>query len=320
MLMPESGPEDSSFDADSFLSTLSGPSSHIQDDAPLADEEPGADTAPPQTPETSGSQAPATSAPKTPEPFQGLEFDAAGKRVQVPFADPRVKQWVAQGYDYAQRMAAFKQEQQAWEAQRQGYSKYAEIDQFVKSDPRGKDWLEHVNRAWEQREQLLANGQLDPVKATVEQLVQERLAPFQKDLEARQAAEREAKIQHENEALDQEIKSIRDQFADLDWDAPGQDGLSLELRVLKHANQNGINSFRAAFRDLMADDLVKRAEARGKEAAAKEIQATKRQGLLGQTRAPTKGELQTAADRRGKSLRDLTREGLDELGIQIDGL
>jgi hypothetical protein len=119
----------------------------------------------------------------------------------------------------------------------------------------------------------------------------------------------------EDAALESEVSQLRQQHKDLDWNSADENGHSLEQRVLKHASENGINSFRAAFRDYNHDQLLKLTELRAREAAMLERQKVVKSGLLGQSPTPKKG-LQTADNVKGKSYNNLVSEALSELGIR----
>jgi hypothetical protein len=121
--------------------------------------------------------------------------------------------------------------------------------------------------------------------------------------------------QKEDAALDSEVSKIMEQHKDLDWTSADESGFTLEQRVLKHANDTGINSFRAAFRDYNHDQLLKLAELRARESAMLERQKVTKNGLLGQSPTPKKG-LQTAENVKGKSYNNLVSEALNELGIR----
>ncbi len=91
-------------------------------------------------------------------------------------------------------------------------------------------------------------------------------------------------------------------------------GLTLEMRVLNHAQENGINSFRAAFRDFNHEKLVAIAASKAREDATKKRQMDAKNGLLGVSSTPMKG-VQSAQNVKNKSYNDLVNEAKAELGI-----
>lgn len=254
-------------------------------------------------------QPPATATMDTPAPSLDLEFDYNGKQIKVPFADPKVKQWAQQGYDYAQKMAQFNQERQQVEGMKKQYedqyAPYKTIDEYAKQNP---EWWAKVESAFKAKDQAQEQGQAVPdwVKNKLEETTQ-----FIEQLKSKEAAEAQ---KAEDEALIKEIESIRKQYANLDWDAPDEHGQSLEKRILKHAVDNDIKSFRVAFRDYNHDSLLKLHEERGKEAVTKELQKRKTQGIIGQSSTSQKG-VQPVGGVKNKSYEDIMREAKEELGI-----
>lgn len=259
----------------------------------------------------------ANAEPSPAQQISELEFTWNGKQVKAPFSDPRIKQWASQGYDYAQRMADFNRERADFEAQqsklKQSESRYRPVEEYIEKNPQ---WWQHVNAEWQKiqagQSQGLPADQAgnNPALAQFEQ----KLSQVEKFIQSQQEAQAKAQASQEDAALDQEIRSIRESHADLDWSATDQSGKTLELRVLEHAQANKIGSFKAAFKDMMHDELMKRAEARGKESVVKERQKQTKLGLLGKSPAPKQG-ITDAQDRRNKSYDQLFAEGLEELGL-----
>lgn len=266
---------------------------------------------------TSGDAAPAPQAAATPEPpaWNGDEwaFEWNGKRV-VPDSRDKLKTWMSQGYNYSQRMGEFNKQRGEWERKvkdaetlRQQYERYREVDEYAKKNP---DWWKHVETGYQSRSQPQIAPELQPILQPILKDLEETKGVLQAWQQERQTAE-EAKA---NEALDSEIQSIRKSYPNIDLTAVDETGETLELRVLKHAQQIGTGSFRAAFRDYLHDKLVDLAKADGREALAKDKQTQAKKGVLGTTQAPLKG-LQSAQNHRGKSYDNLAREALAELGI-----
>lgn len=271
--------------------------------------------------EGSSNQDRAMSAPEpaapAPQTVAELEFTYGDKAIKAPFTDPRVKQWAAQGYDYSQRMAKFNetqaQKEAEWKEREAKYSPYKQIDEYAQQNP---DWWKHVESTWQSRAQAAAGAAADAqskgfdlppeVKAEIESLKK-----FKSDFEAEKAAQRE---QAEDGKLQGEIQSIRKDYANLDWNTPDSNGQTLEKRVLKHAMENGISNFRAAFRDYNHEKLLELHEHKGRENAIKDVQKRTKLGLLGESSAPRKG-LAQAENVKNKSYGDLEREALEELGI-----
>jgi len=258
-------------------------------------------TAPPEQPKAD---------PK-PQTVQEYEFTANGKPIKAPI--DKILQWASQGYDYPQKMAQLKQQAQEFEQKQQLYQqwekKYKPIDEYIQENP---DWWNHVEESWNNRTQtaLDPNNPLSKEFANLKNELGE-LRKFKEEISNERLNQ---KRQSEDEKLSTEIKSIRDQFQNLDFDQVDASGKTLEFRILEHAQANGISSFKAAFRDFYHDHLMKLAEERGKEAVQKDIQKKTKLGLLGTSPTPRKG-LNDADNVKAKSYEALMQEALDELGI-----
>jgi hypothetical protein len=87
-------------------------------------------------------------------------------------------------------------------------------------------------------------------------------------------------------------------------------GLVLADRIISHASTNGINNFRAAARDFLFNDLVKRQELKAKEDKAKTIQTQTKSGVV---KKPKASGLKPPSD-ISKSYDALMAEGFAELG------
>lgn len=248
-------------------------------------------------------------APSTPSEF---EFDWNGKQIKVPYTDPRLKQWVQQGYDYPQRMAELNQARTKWEQERQEFenkvSPYKTIDEYARQNP---EWWAYVENQWQSRQQQGAAQPGSPIDPEIKNQLKE-LSEFKKSIEEERAIQQRQK---EDSVLDQEVKSIREQYKNLDWDTlDPKTGYTLEQRILDHAMQNGIKSFRAAFRDYNHENLLRLEKERALEGYTKENQKRTKLGLLGSSPTPLKG-IRPAENVKTKSYDDLFREAKEELGI-----
>lgn len=295
------GADITSIDADALMS-------QIESRQPVGQEAPQEVTPPAQPAQATQPQAPLE-----------IEFTAAGKQIKAPISDPRIKQWASQGYDYAQKMAEFNKTQQEFQAQQQQakayFDKYGPVEEFYSKNP---DLWNHIVNQWQQSQAQQGLG--DPNNPVMQKLsaYDEKLSQVEKFIQSKQAEEAAFIRQQEDQALDSEIKSIRETYADLDFSSPGADGKSLELKVLEHAHQNGIKSFKSAFRDYMHEELIKREYEKGKESVVKERQKQTKLGLLGKSPAPKNG-LTQATDIKSKSYDQLLREGIEELGLSLGG-
>lgn len=254
----------------------------------------------------------AAPAPAPQTPYE-IDFTWNGKQIKVPANDPKARQWASQGYDYAQRMAQFAAERQAFDARQKQIAeienRYKPIEDYVKENP---SFWDHVLTEWNGRQARAATSTNDPVAKELSALKNEisEVKQFKQIIET----ERQQQIyKTQDQELDQEIKSIQETYPDLDLKAiDPSTGKSLEYRVYEFGVQKGIRSFKDAFELFNHQHLIKRAEERGKETITKDIQKQTRLGLLGKTSTPMKG-VQPTQNVRSKSYDQLFEESLQEL-------
>lgn len=247
--------------------------------------------------------------PPTTTPEDLYEFNWNNKQIKANREN--VLKWASQGYDYSQKMQEFKQRQadidSKWQQAEQLNKTYGPIDEWVKGNPEKWDQLQQAISGME------ASG-ANPQLLSKLQALEAKVQQASKFIEQTQQVQEAERIAKEDSELDAEIKSIQEKYKDLDWKSVDTEGRHLEARIVNHAVNNGIKSFKTAFNDLMSDDLIKIAETRGRESLGKERQAKQASGLLGTSATPTKG-LSKPTNIKSKSYDDLMREGLEELGI-----
>lgn len=261
------------------------------------------------------------------------EFVHNGK--QVKGTRDQIIKWAQMGYDRPQVAQKWNKEKAEWEAKRQTYSEYEKIDEFAKT-PQGKEWFEHINNAWKNRGNFQPgvaqplgspgvagqSGAIAQIPESVQREIQtlkQTLEGIQPTLSQLMQEKQEMKNSEEDKKLESEIQSIRKSNKDLDWESLDENGESLELRVLKHADTLGFAqdkpdaAFRAAFRDLLHDQLVGKAESQGKIAVSKGIQAKTKLGVLGSQPTSSRMPASNNKDIRKQSYEDVHREVLEEL-------
>lgn len=220
-----------------------------------------------------------------------IKYRASGRDLEEPLS--AVIQRAQRGYDYAQLVEKHKQRESDLT------SKEAQINDFAKKwQPyidyanHNPQWADHVRTSWEsvmnQSGQPLqtapATGEISEIKAFIEDMKREREM-------ARQA--------QEDAALAAQIDGVRKEYADFDWQTTDPaSGESLEYRVMKHGQTHSIANFRAAFRDMMHDQLIEREKLKAKEAVAQNIQNRSRQGFLAESSTPVFGSAQSSGKPR----------------------
>lgn len=255
-----------------------------------------------------------TQAQAQPQTQDEWELTVGGKAIKAK--RDQIMQWAQQGYSAPGKISSLTREYEAlkkkyadegnqWKAMQE---KYGPVDEYVRQNPQ---FWEHVTKSYEQRNNLL-NDQSNPLAQTVNDLQ----AKIQDLIQYKNQVEEERqkhRTQEEDQAYLSTLQEVQKAYPDIDFVTADEEGKTLEYRVLEHAQQNGISSFKAAFRDFYFDELQKRSESKAKESLVKEKQKNTKLGVLGVTSAPQR---KTSGDHRNKSYDDLAREALDELGIR----
>lgn len=259
-----------------------------------------------------------TAQPTPKETIEEYKFTHNGKEINA--TKEQLIKWASQGYDYPQRMQKLNQERLQWDSQKQEWEKkiapYRTIDDWAAKNP---DKWTQLQQSW----QSASNGQvpqnnqgipqaIDPAYLQKIQNLEQRFQQFEPAVNGLLENLSTQKAAQEDEALDQEIKSIQEKYKDLDFNSIDDNGKSLEYRVLEHASKIGVKNFTTAFRDLLHDELISRAQAQAKQNVSKNIQVNTKLGIIGKSPTPTKG-INQVKDVRNKSYNDIEAEIHEEL-------
>jgi len=221
------------------------------------------------------STAPETGA-TTQEP-QMFEYQASGKTISEDM-DTILKR-ASQGYNYAQHISEHKNNVTSFEQDRdrhmQEFGQWKQYHDYASENPQ---WAEFVRGQWEERQSFgqpqETAGTEQPAQTQVDPEMRAFMDEYRNDKKLRQEAD-------EDSALNEQIQTVQKEFPDFDLShTDPETGTSLEMKVLEHARANGINSFKAAFKDMMFDDLMNRKVTAAKEAAAKEIAERTKKGFI----------------------------------------
>ena len=210
------------------------------------------------------------------------EYTALGATRKEPIS--LILKRASQGYDYAQKMEQFKQQQAEIEAAKaradELHGKYAQIDDYARENP---DWYDHWSQAYEQRQTY---GQqpdqpavdLSPVKEEIDALRNE-FSSVKEFITQQQQSQEDSKYWDE-------VKKVQKEFPDIDLNQSDETGKTLEYKILEHAKDNGIASFRVAFRDFYHDQLKSRMLEQAKQDLIKEDKERRKKGIVGVSNTP----------------------------------
>lgn len=246
--------------------------------------------------------------------IQELEFTASGKPIKVKLDDPKLKEWASRGYDAPNRIGELNKklmtaEERAKQFETPQYQNLKKINEWSLQNP---DQWKTLEQMW--HEKINAAKTPDGNEIQLPTHITQKIDELSADREARLIKEKEQERQAADHTLETDIKSIREQFPHLDFDAKGEDGKSLVKKVLEHSLQHGIANFKTAFRDYYFDDALKSAQEKGKEQVSNTIQKNSRLGLLGKTPAPNKGN-SNAVDLRNVTWEQAHKLALEEAGV-----
>lgn len=222
-----------------------------------------------------------------------FELDWNGQKIKAD--RDKFTKWAQMGYDYNQKIGSVSQREKQLQddynrrvqESEQKYSPYRDIDEYSQKNPQ---WWNHVQQAFQQQQQNPLGTQLSPeLKSYLEPIVND-YSQVKNFIQEYQKGITEKQVKEQDSQLETQIKSIGEKY-NLDLSAKDANGQSLEQRVIDHAIQNKIPTFKAAFLDYYHEDLQKQAEARGREAVQKEMDKRKKAGLLGESSTPSSGKL-----------------------------
>ena len=242
------------------------------------------------------------------KPENFLEFTHNGKPIKAPVE--QVVKWAQMGYDYPQKMQAFNQQRQSFEAQQKEFeSKFAPYRQI-------DEWAQKNPQQWQQIENLYRQNQIAPAQPgqpQIDPLVAQKLNAIESFIGEMKSEKQKEYIKSQDEALNAEMKSIRETYKDLDFDTPNEEGKSLDYQILEYAKNNGIRSYKTAFRDFYHDQLIARTETLSKQAVSKGIQKNTKMGVLGSKNPTQPSKYSEPKSISQQSYDDLAEEALAEL-------
>ena len=256
------------------------------------------------------------------DPNLQVTYPANGREISEPLS--MVMKRASMGYNYAQLMQQHKQREEQLTAREQQIAesakKWQQYDEYATQNPQ---WADHVRAQWEQRFSFGQQGQNQASFDSQQQASTANLPPEMareiaelRSFAQQYRAEQQARMQAEQDAeLAGVISTVQNEFPDIDLRATDpMTGENLEQQVLRHAQTYGINSFRAAFRDMMFDKLLARGQTQAKETVAKQMQQQVKQGFLGKSDSPF-GAQQQSVNVKNHSYHSLMDVAAKELGL-----
>ena len=254
-----------------------------------------------------------SSIPETPTEPQLYEYQAAGKTVSEDL-DTILKR-ASQGYHYAQLVNEHKSKVEAFQSERDQHlsnlGTWKQYDDYAKQNP---EWADFVKSQWEQRTSYGQPLNDQRHQQSGSSMIHPEVKAFMDEYRSNQEIARQ---QSEDAALNEQISSVQKEFPefDLNYSDPST-GISLEMQVIEHAKANGINSFKAAFKDMLMDQIISKRVTSAKEAAVKELSERTKQGFISKSDTSF-DNLGSKTFKSSGSLHDDLIQGAIELGIPL---
>jgi len=262
-----------------------------------------------QAGDTINSSNPETTISTEPQVF---EYQASGKTVKEDLET--ILKRASQGYNYAQLMNEHKSKVDSFNSDRDQHlaqlGVWKQYDEYANQNP---EWAEFVKTQWESR-QTYGQPQSDLGHQQQGLGIHPEVKAFMDEYRANQ---RVAQEQAEDSALHEQIQSVQKEFPDFDLSfSDPSTGQTLEMQVIEHAKAHGINSFKAAFKDMMFDKIIEKRITSTKEATAKEIANRTKQGFISKSDTSL-SDIGSKGFKSSGSLHDDLIQGAIELGIQL---
>ena len=216
--------------------------------------------------------------PKTQEE-QMFEYQALGQTRKEPLS--LILKRASQGYDYATKQDELKQQNASAESRLAEantlHEKYAQIDEYARENP---EWYDHWSQAYENRQagidqQEQPQVDFSPVTQQIDAL-KEEFSGVKEFVTQQQQSQEDGKYWDE-------IKAINKEFPDVDFNQSDETGKTLEYKILQHAKDHSIGSFRVAFRDFYHDKLMARQQEQAKQDIINKDKENRKKGIVGIT-------------------------------------
>ena len=249
------------------------------------------------------------------------EYVANGKTIREDL-DTILKR-ASMGYNYAQLVNDHKTKESTL-SEREKYVSEAEKQwkPYVDYAQQNPQWADYVRQSYEQNyygarpdDSISSQPQDQATNSQIPQALIDEIKSLRDFKNEYYEHKRQTQIAEEDAALNNQIQEVQKQYADFDFSYTDPNtGKSLELRVLEHAQANNIASFKAAFRDLMFDQIVAKEVQKAKEGTIKDFQSRVKQGFI--------SESDTSSSNSGARAPNLNRMTLDQAiqyGIEAEG-
>lgn len=257
-----------------------------------------------------------------------IPYTASGKDLNEPLSS--VIKRAQQGYNYAQLVEQHKLKTSHQEAEYQ--NRQAQLQQLEQQwkpyhdyASQNPQWAEHVRQSWESRfaqpdnfykdlSQAGNNQTQDKPNYSIPPELSQKISQMEQFIEGVKQREVNAQRAQEDQALAHEIDSIKKSYPDIDFHhTDPETGESLELKILRHAQEKQIHNFGAAFKDFYFDQLMERSVIKAKEDATKALTAQHKSGFLATSSKPL---LTSSFDKSSPDLKNMSYHRLMDMAAQ----
>ncbi len=181
-----------------------------------------------------------------------------------------------------------------------------QLDDYARENPK---FLDLVKENWTK----LQSGDLQQSEANQAAPVWDKLNTLESRLNEIISEKTKMKEAQDDQALDNELKSLREKYKDFPWNDKDEFGYTREHKLLQHLSNGGFHSAKAAFMDMYGEEILEKTIQKTKEQITNEIQSRNKKGLIVHDRLHSKSAVQPRRDLRSVTYDDLLVDALKDI-------
>ena len=243
---------------------------------------------------------------------QAAPYTIKHKGKDIGLEDPAFKDYAQKGYDYEQKMHKFrvdsKLQQKEFESKTAAFKELEQINDYAKENPA---FEQLIQREWArvqngEQVQVAPEDRVQVLESRLNQVL-EKVGNAERELETRREAELEA-------TQEGAISAYKERHSGFDWVKKDDSGFTLEDKIGQAMIDKKLGDFNIMADSFLLQEHMDRNSLESKEAVGKSLQKSSKLGLGQVTKKSSLG-VKSAEGVRGKTMDQLAREGLEELGI-----
>ncbi len=194
--------------------------------------------------------APTEAAPTEEIPFDPQQFMLNYKGQPIPPRDRQHLINLAQkGHSFEQSMEDLNKQKRDMEDMQSKFGKYEQMDKYFQENPAFANEITQLQARYAGGNVPEQDGQ--PTQGMDPQLIQR--------LDALEASDKRRTNEVEDYKVNQDISDLKRRYPDRDWKGDTGNG-TLDIRLLQHAQDKGIQNLDSAYRDYFYDEVAAKAQ------------------------------------------------------------